>query len=83
MCITDLKYGTSLVSVFSHIAAQSYTLLCKCVPTVRSYRAQVLAVLLLCFPCRQMEQGSTSQVPAEWVLTRREGVGRVIFLRAS
>lgn len=57
MYITDLKYGTSLVSVFSHIAAQSYTLLCACVPTVCSYRAQVLAVLLLCFPCGQMEQG--------------------------
>ena len=42
MCETDSEYGTSSVSVFSHSAAQSYSLLCEHVPTVRSHSVSLL-----------------------------------------
>lgn len=68
--MTDSKYDTSLVSAFSHIAARSYSLLCACVPTAHSYRAQVLAVLLLHFPCEgwTREDRWGVQKPREYLL---------------
>lgn len=62
MCITDSKYGTAWCpfSLILQPRATPYcarvSLLCVRVPTVHSYRTQVLAVLLLCFPCGQIEQ---------------------------
>lgn len=56
------KFGVSFLSQCSPelqpaVRACPYCALTQCVPTVRSHGAQVLVVLLLCFPCGKMEQG--------------------------
>lgn len=57
MCVTDSDYGPGSVSVFSHSAAQSYSLLCECVPTVRSQGPRFLQSCCSAFPVGRWSKG--------------------------